>query len=62
MDNLAIAAPVEREDRTGSNALSVHEIVNLGDRELEDVIFSWRRVSDPKLRKIALELLRSMAS
>jgi hypothetical protein len=39
-----------------------HETVNFGDRELDDLIFSWRRVSDPKLRRIALELLRSMAS
>jgi hypothetical protein len=33
-----------------------------GDRELEDLIFSWRRVSDPNLRRIALDLVRSMAS
>jgi hypothetical protein len=33
-----------------------------GDLELEDLVFSWRRVTDPKLRKIALDLIRSMAS
>ncbi|MBU1540704.1 MAG: hypothetical protein KKC29_02640 [Alphaproteobacteria bacterium] len=38
------------------------EAASFGDRELDDLIFSWRRVSDPKLRRIALELLRSMAS
>lgn len=32
------------------------------DRELEDLIYSWKRVTDPKLRKIALDLIRSMAS
>jgi len=36
--------------------------MNLGDQELEDLIFSWRRVTDPKLRRIALELVRSMVS
>lgn len=46
----------------GSSAPLAHEIMNLGDRELEDLIFSWQRVSDPTLRRIALELVRSMAS
>lgn len=31
------------------------------DEELEDLIFSWRRVTDPKMRKIALGVIRSMA-
>ena len=39
-----------------------HEAAYSGDLELEDLIFSWRRVTDPKLRKIALDLIRSMAS
>lgn len=29
--------------------------------ELEDLIFSWRRLTDPRLRKIALNVIRSMA-
>lgn len=32
------------------------------DRELEDLVFSWRRITDPKLRMIALGVNRSMAS
>ena len=36
--------------------------MNSGDRELEDLIFSWRRLSDPHLRKIALKVVQSMAS
>jgi hypothetical protein len=39
-----------------------HESAYSGDLELEDLVFSWRRVTDPKLRKIALDLIRSMAS
>lgn len=38
------------------------ESVGSGDQELDDLIFSWQRVSDPKLRKIALALIRSMTS
>jgi hypothetical protein len=43
-------------------APSTRESANSGDLELEDLIFSWRRVTDPRLRKIALDLIRSMAS
>ena len=32
------------------------------DRELEYLVFSWRRITDPKLRMIALGVNRSMAS
>ena len=32
------------------------------DYELDDLIHSWKRVTDPKMRKIALELIRSMAA
>ena len=32
------------------------------DHEIEDLVHSWKRVTDPKLRKIALGLIRSMAS
>ena len=35
---------------------------DLKDTELEDLIHSWKRVTDPKLRRIALDLIRSMAS
>ena len=38
------------------------ETMSVGDVELEDLIYSWQRVSDPKLRKVALQLIRSMAS
>ena len=37
-------------------------IADAADRDLEDLIFSWRRLSDPKLRKIALQVIRSLAS
>ena len=53
--------PVSGE-RSAFAAPSTHEPAYAGDRELEDLIFSWRRVTDPKLRKIALDLIRSMAS
>lgn len=45
-----------------SNEATAHEVETFEDRELEDLIFSWRRVADPKLRRIALNLVRSMAS
>lgn len=30
--------------------------------DLDDLIFSWRRIEDPKLRHIALNVIRSMSS
>jgi len=62
MSSSTSTVPVASEDRHRLSAPLAHETVNFGDRELDDLIFSWRRVSDPKLRRIALELLRSMAS
>ena len=62
MNRRASAAPTESGDESGSEARLAHEIMNSGDRELEDLIFSWRRLSDPHLRKIALKVFRSMAS
>lgn len=32
------------------------------DHELDDLIFSWQRLSDPKLRKLAITIIRSMAA
>ena len=47
--------------RAESGGPSAHELMNSGDPELEDLIFSWRRVTDPKMRRIALQVVRSMA-
>lgn len=50
-------------DDTGleSSAPSSQGFVKPEDGELEDLIFSWRRLRDPRLRKIALNVVRSMA-
>lgn len=31
------------------------------DPEMEDLIYSWRRIADPALRRIALGVIRAMA-
>jgi len=62
MNHPSTATPTLSGHRPGSSAPLAHDIMNLGDQELEDLIFSWRRVTDPKLRRIALELVRSMVS
>lgn len=62
MSSSTSAGPVASEERHRLSAPLALEAASFGDRELDDLIFSWRRVSDPKLRRIALELLRSMAS
>lgn len=31
------------------------------DPEFEDLLYSWRRITDPKSRKIALDIIRAMA-
>lgn len=56
------AASTVSGPRPTTGAPSTHESRNPADPELEDLIFSWRRVTDPKLRKIALQIVRSMAS
>lgn len=33
-----------------------------GDDQLDDLIYSWRRLTDPKLRKLALQIIQSMAA
>lgn len=55
-------APIGSEARPEPGRESAPALVISGDPELEDLIFSWRRVTDPKLRKIALQIVRSMAS
>jgi len=62
MNRPASVVPIESVDQSGLSDLLEHEIMNSRDRELEDLIFSWRRVSDPNLRRIALKVVRSMAS
>jgi hypothetical protein len=62
MNRPASVVPIESGDQSGLSDLLEHEIMNSRDRELEDLIFSWRRVSDPNLRRIALKVVRSMAS
>lgn len=47
---------IESRDATG------HVILSTGDKELDDLFFSWQRLTDPKLRKIALQVIRSMAA
>lgn len=47
------------EETNGSVVVDFRRSV---DNELDDLIYSWKRVTDPKLRKIALDLIRSMAS
>lgn len=55
-------APAVSGPRSESGARSAHERLNPADPELEDLIFSWRRVTDPRLRKVALQVVRSLAS
>lgn len=38
------------------------EVRKVQDHELDDLIFSWQRLSDPKLRKLAITIIRSMAA
>ena len=62
MNHQSTASPTLITDRPRSSVPLAHEVMNPGDSELEDLIFCWRRVSDPKSRRIALQLIRSMAS
>lgn len=32
------------------------------DEQLDDLMFSWRRLTDPRLRKLAIQIIRSMAA
>lgn len=62
MNRLSSSAAVPASGtRAETGVPSVHELLNSGDPELEDLIFSWRRVTDPRLRRIALQVVRSMA-
>jgi hypothetical protein len=36
------------------------EVMQSYDTELDDLIHSWRRVTDPKMRRLVLTLIRSM--
>lgn len=56
------AASTANGPRMECGVPSAHESLNSGDPELEDLIFSWRRVTDPRMRSIALQVVRSMAS
>jgi hypothetical protein len=31
------------------------------DRQLEDLVFGWRRLTDPRLRTLAVRIIQSMA-
>jgi hypothetical protein len=31
------------------------------DEQLEDLVHSWRRLTDPKLKKLAIQIIQSMA-
>jgi hypothetical protein len=56
------AASTVSGPRTESGVPWAQELLNSGDPELEDLIFSWRRVTDPRMRRIALQVVRSMES
>lgn len=32
------------------------------DDQLDDLIFSWRRLTDPKLRKLAIQIIQAMGA
>lgn len=34
----------------------------LADDQLDDLIFSWQRLTDPKLKKLVIQIVRSMAA
>lgn len=52
----------ESDELIEPNAPAAHVIQSAGDEELDDLFFSWQRLTDPKLRKIALQVIRSMAA
>lgn len=53
--------PTMKARRVQSGVPLARTVTGLDDEELDDLIFSWRRVTDPKMRKIALGVIRSMA-
>lgn len=52
----------ESDDLIAPADATGHVILSAGDKELDDLIFSWQRLTDPKLRNIALQVIRSMAA
>lgn len=38
------------------------EVCQPADEQLDDLIYSWRRLNDPKLRTLAVQIIRSMAA
>jgi len=61
MNRQSTAPALLRTNHLRPNEATAQEVETFEDRELEDLIFCWRRVADPKLRRIALNLVRSMA-
>ena len=52
----------ESNELIESKDLMGRVMLGAGDQELDDLVFSWQRLTEPKLRKIALEVIRSMAA
>lgn len=48
---------VARHDATAPVVAAIQH-----DPDLEDLVFSWQRLRDPKLRAMALRIIQSMAS
>lgn len=56
------AFPSASARRSNGDALVVGELGKNEDEQLDDLIFSWRRLTDPKLKKLAIRIIQSMAA
>ncbi len=61
MSNVSQSLQRQSETRSFSRQYDEPDENGLG-REIEDLIHSWRRIADPALRQIALNVIRAMAS
>lgn len=48
--------PLRKENEASS------KFCEFEDEQLDDLIFSWRRLTDPKLKKLAIQIIQSMAA
>ena len=62
MNSPSITPPRAKTYRRKRHQELLLQMIESAEPELVDLIFSWRRVYDPNMRRIALELIRSMAS
>ncbi len=56
------AAPYDHSHDREEESPVVLDFKTSTDRELDDLLYSWKRVTDPRLRRIALDMIRSMAT